>query len=435
MANQTWTDKYRLAPALPVFTDPPDLEYWGDLRDQAMDVIAASARLEGAVSTKTAEALGDHLRLMNSFHSNLIEGHKTFIPDIEKAMSKEFSGDNAATYAQELCAAHVRAEKEIMRAVLNQSDSNVSHPEFIQHVHQAFYSHLPDHHQYTHEETGFTTHPINAGVFRNHFIGVNRGTMPLGPTPEELPDTMKAFGRIFDPGNFRSEEKLLAAAVGHLKLAWIHPFSDGNGRTVRLYSGFFLARCGINRSNLWSLSRGFSHNKAEYMGSLFAGDPQPLDGNRERIEFQPENVAMFAKHFLDTCHDQIHFMGDMLSLRNVSNQIDAYVAHRSAIDKTFRPETGRLLRAIFTNGEMTRPEAYGMLETGAWSQKTAQRIVTGLLEDGLLRQKNSRSPLSVGLPPHALPIYFPKLYDVATVGADKMKEYMAFKGKPSREKE
>ena len=57
----------------------------------AQEITAASAALEGKVASGTATALGDQLRLVNSYYSNLIEGHKTTIPDIEMALRKEFS--------------------------------------------------------------------------------------------------------------------------------------------------------------------------------------------------------------------------------------------------------------------------------------------------------------------------------------------------------
>ena len=46
--------------------------------------------------------------------SNLIEGHKTFISDIKRAIRKEWSADNQRRYVQELCLAHAVVEEEMM---------------------------------------------------------------------------------------------------------------------------------------------------------------------------------------------------------------------------------------------------------------------------------------------------------------------------------
>jgi len=68
-------NKYALTPYL------PGKNTIGPLRDMAQEIIASSARLEGKVALETAAVLGDNLRLINSYYSNLIEGHKTTIPD------------------------------------------------------------------------------------------------------------------------------------------------------------------------------------------------------------------------------------------------------------------------------------------------------------------------------------------------------------------
>jgi len=85
----------------------------------------ASAGLEGKVAGETAIVLGDQLRLVNSYYSNLIEGHKTTIPDISKALQKKFSKDPEKKYAQELCAAHVETERRFME-LANRSKTSIS---------------------------------------------------------------------------------------------------------------------------------------------------------------------------------------------------------------------------------------------------------------------------------------------------------------------
>ncbi|MFW6055036.1 MAG: hypothetical protein ACOC9D_03940, partial [Thermodesulfobacteriota bacterium] len=51
----------------------------GELKDLAQEVAVTSSGLEGQIADSTARALGDCLRYLNSYYSNLIEGHKTSI--------------------------------------------------------------------------------------------------------------------------------------------------------------------------------------------------------------------------------------------------------------------------------------------------------------------------------------------------------------------
>ena len=53
-------------------------------------------------------------------------------------------------------------------------------------------------------------------------------------------------------------DAILASFVAHHRLAWIHPFLDGNGRVARIAIDAMLRACGVNGAGLWSMSRGFA---------------------------------------------------------------------------------------------------------------------------------------------------------------------------------
>jgi len=63
------------------------------LEDLAREVIAASAKLEGRLAPATLEGVRRLLRVVNSYYSNLIEGHSTHPIDIERAMREDYSED------------------------------------------------------------------------------------------------------------------------------------------------------------------------------------------------------------------------------------------------------------------------------------------------------------------------------------------------------
>lgn len=52
------------------------------------------------MAPETAAVLGNKLRLLNSYYSNLIEGHKTTIPDIESALQNRFEEDMLADFCE-----------------------------------------------------------------------------------------------------------------------------------------------------------------------------------------------------------------------------------------------------------------------------------------------------------------------------------------------
>ena len=61
------------------------------LEDLAIELVEKSARLSGTLNPITRAAIADFLRPMNSYYSNLIEGHDTHPIDIDKALNNDYS--------------------------------------------------------------------------------------------------------------------------------------------------------------------------------------------------------------------------------------------------------------------------------------------------------------------------------------------------------
>lgn len=59
-------------------------------------------------------------------------------------------------------------------------------------------------------------------------------------------------------------DALLLAGVFHKQFVLIHPFMDGNGRTVRLVTKLLLARLGLNTFHLFSFERYYNANVTKY---------------------------------------------------------------------------------------------------------------------------------------------------------------------------
>ncbi len=183
--------------------------------------------------------------------------------------------------------------------------------------------------------------------------------------------------------------------------------------SARLFSGLYLAACGINQNNLWSLSRGLSRNKEQYMFELWATDSP----DEESTHFFDEGLlADFCEFFFKICLDQIGFMESLLRLDRIETRIDWYVESRLNQDKrSIRAEAARLLRAVFMRGVVARGKASEILNM---SERNARRIVRALLDDGLLQSQSHRAPLTIGLPLSVLPFYFPDVYDPSVIGME-----------------
>jgi Fic family protein len=399
----------------PSFQPPLPSKRLGEIKDLAQEVIMASSTLEGRIATETAKALGDRLRFLNSYYSNLIEGHKTSILDIEAAMQKNYSQDEVRRYAQQLCAAHVRTERALMDEVLVRPPDNICGFDFVGRIHRAFYEHLPVQHQFTHSQGGFTRNSVMPGQLRDGHISLDGGRTSHGPEPQGLPAKFEEFSGLYRPANFHGDERLIAVAASHHRLMWLHPFRDGNGRVGRLFSGLYMAHIGINRGNLWSLSRGFSRDKQWYMTNLQAADSPSEDLKT----FDQAFFADYCLYFLEVCLDQIQFMDKILALNRIDARIEGYTKDR---DKTrgalqpLDPRAGRLLKALFLQGQIPRGEAQSVLGMDSQSDRHARRIVSQMIQEGLVCSGSQRAPLTIGFPTKVLRYYFPDIFEPSVLG-------------------
>lgn len=387
----------------------------GELKDMAQEVIVASATLEGRIANQTASALGDRLRFLNSYHSNLIEGHKTSILDIEAALQKKYSDDEQRRYAQILCAAHVNAERLLMKEVRIAPPKNVCAFDFVGRIHRTFYEQLPCEHQFTHSSGGFTQHSVLPGKMRDNHVSLDDGLTSHGPDANLLPDKYEEFSQLYAPFNFHGDERLIAAAAAHHRLVWLHPFRDGNGRVARLFSGLYMAAIGLNRSNLWSLSRGFSRDKQWYMTNLQSADSPSSDQNG----FAQDFFADYCLYFLEVCLDQIQFMDKILGLHRIDARIEGYIRDRDKRRGALDPldqRAGKLLKALFLQGEIARGDAQSIMGMDNQSNRHARRIVSQLAGEGLVCSTSHRAPLTIGFPTKILRYYFPDIFDPPVLG-------------------
>jgi len=111
---------------------------------------------------------------------------------------------------------------------------------------------------------------------KNNYVPVYRGhdtwfASRLTTLFQFVPDYMESlherFGRMWES---RSIDPLLLIAAYSLDLLYIHPFSDGNGRVVRLAILLLLHQCGHSIGGLGSLESAVAGRRTGYNESLLA---------------------------------------------------------------------------------------------------------------------------------------------------------------------
>ena len=109
------------------------------IADVVADLTAAVSMLGKFLHPLTAANLADAVRIMNTYYSNLIEGHNTRPRDIERALSGELDQNEERRNLQIEAAAHVRVQTEIDRMFLQGTLPPATSAGFVQWIHNEFY--------------------------------------------------------------------------------------------------------------------------------------------------------------------------------------------------------------------------------------------------------------------------------------------------------
>src|SRR5271156_3367297 len=112
------------------------------LEDEVVSLIAESNQLAGRIHPILRDSIGDLVRSMNCYYSNLIEGHDTHPRDIDRALRNDYSTEPRKRDLQLEAVAHIHVQGLIDRR--QDSDAPVTNVEYAKWIHREFYARLPE---------------------------------------------------------------------------------------------------------------------------------------------------------------------------------------------------------------------------------------------------------------------------------------------------
>lgn len=385
----------QMEPMFPDYTKGPNLS------ELVIEVIRKSSALSSTLHPLTRQGVVELVRSMNSYYSNQIEGHHTHPADIEKALAKDYSQEPAKRAMQMESASHIEVQRLIEHRLKEEPRINICSTEFLCWVHKEFYDRLPEEFLFVDSKDG--KKEIIPGELRKDEVTVGRH---LAPASSSLPSFLERFNEVYGNTRLGQIEQIVAAAASHHRLAWIHPFLDGNGRVTRLFSHAYLIKTRIDGHGLWTISRGLARNRDAYIAALAGADEHrqgDLDG---RGNLSNKGLLNFCGFFLEIALDQVEFMSSLLELDAMKRRISGYVERQVRLGE-LQEESIYLLSEVFLNGEIQRGEASRI--TGK-PERTARRILKDLLEKSLLISDSEKGPVRLAFPVKIAAYYFPRLY-------------------------
>lgn len=381
------------------------------LPDKAVELNKQSAGLMGQISPITLATLTQHMSVINSYYSNLIEGNATRPHEIRAAQRDEYSDNPTKRDLQMESLAHIAVQQWLHEQSLSEQGldlDTIFSPAFIKEIHRRFYQQIPESLWLIKNEKGEVVDEVVPGEWRICKVDIGRH---IAPDAEDVNDLMEGFCEIYHAKKYQGDRKLIAVMAAHHRFTWIHPFVDGNGRVGRLLTDAILKAVGLDSYGAWCLSRGLAKSSTDYKALLAIADA-PRQGDLDgRGALTEKGLLSFCDYMLGTAIDQVSYISQLLDLTLLRKRIDAYVQARNDyrvlnMTDSLKTNAALVLHTAFIHGELERAQA---IELCAMPERSARRLLSQLKREGLLSETSSKSPIRWEIPEHAEPWYFPQL--------------------------
>lgn len=187
------------------------------LDDEILPLIAEANLLAGQIRPLLRDSIGDLVRSMNCYYSNLIEGHDTHPRDIDRALANDFSTEPKKRDLQKEAVAHIHVQRLIDTG--RDPDAWPASAAYASWLHEAFCSRLPPEMLFVTDEKTGARLEIVPGEWRRRDVHVGRH---VPPPHEDLPRFMARFDAAYGSPPLSKSRQLQTVGAVHHRLLWIH---------------------------------------------------------------------------------------------------------------------------------------------------------------------------------------------------------------------
>jgi len=228
--------------------------YASELTDLIMDLeYVRNLRIEGTTPRQTFFQIKRIFHTLESIGSARIEGNRTTVMEyVDKKIENEPEKSDSFKEIENMENALSFIDENINTQVINRA--------FITELHKMVVAGL--------SEEGSRT----PGEYRNRPVTIRSSVLvppPIVTIPSYMSELFDFIGKDDAP-----KYDLLKIALAHHRFVWIHPFDNGNGRTVRLLTYAMMVKLGfkIQLARILNPTAIFCYDREQYYAALARAD-------------------------------------------------------------------------------------------------------------------------------------------------------------------
>ncbi len=319
-------------------------------------------KLGGPVSPHVFFQIKDIFQMLESLGSARIEGNNTTLAEyVEKVIenrSKKIVADEKFKEIENIDKAIGFIEKNVNK--LTKFDRAL-----ISEIHKILVE-------------GLTPPPTGEGsCYPGMLRSINVTIQKSSHIPPEAIKVPELFDELMDFVNqpLDTQYHLLAIALSHHKMAWIHPFDNGNGRLVRMFTYAFLIKQGfqVKSGRILNPTAIFCMDRNRYYEMLSLADSEEED-----------NVLEWCSYVLEGLRSEIEKIDNLLDLQYIIDVILLPMLSYSLEREHITKREYQILTAIVKNSEMTIKSADLEKILGEESPVQRSRILKKLKDRAML---------------------------------------------------
>lgn len=191
--------------------------------------------------------------------------------------------------------------------------------------------------------------------------------------PPDHQDVAPLMNELFDfiHKNKGAIDPLILAGIFHKQFVIIHPFVDGNGRTIRLATKVLLSAMGLSTFNLFSFENYYNKNVSQYFAQVgVRGNYYELC---DRVDF-----TKWLEYFTDGIMDELLRVFKALQEKNITPKTILKPHHQKILDtiKTYDFITDKIYSTLIERAKATRNQDFNQLIEMGWIERVGKGKAT-----------------------------------------------------------